>query len=396
MSTTKTRPARRTSDARRPDISGDLSRAAATCLAFTQQLPAHTPISVADSVDAVAAHLAANPAPDGENTPSASAATNRRNVIDALAGLLAKTGDRELSADARTALEHAWDNGAEPSTPEDRSPAAAVERLTRTGINAGVLLEGVIRHEAGRHLGLVHHQSNKLSGSYGGYSPEDLFGWAWTGLVVALRRYDPASSAFSTYAVTRIVGHIQDGVRTESPIPKRLSTFKRKVESTTVILGAALGRLPASAEVAEALAEAHLTSQLGRRPSLEEIAARVDAELSQMALLPRLVSPASIDEMDSNEDGSPRFTLSGGDDPAEAAVASLNSERLLDALDGLDALDRSVISLVDINGVTAAEAAAQLGITVREVRARREHGFTQLQVTLADLAPAYATSVRRA
>ena len=394
MSTTKTRPARRTSDARRPDIAGDLFRAASACIAFVSKLPARTPISLADSITAVAAEFAADPAPDGENIVSDAAATNSRKVIRALAALQ-HPHVGAMSQASRDELEHAWASGGDLVTGEDRTPAEAVAQLTRMGVNADVLLEGVIRHEAGRHLGLIHHQANKLSNSYGGYSPEDLFGWAWTGLVVALRRYDPASSAFSTYAVTRIVGHIQDGVRAESPIPKRLSTFKRKVESTTVLLGAALGRAPASSEVAEALAEAHLTSQLGRRPSLEEVAARVDAELAQMALLPRLVSPASIDEMDSSEDGSPRHTFTSGEDPADIAVSALSSERLLVALGGLHEEDRSAIELVDINGATIIEAAAQFGITAREVRSRRERGFAQLQTTLADLAPTSRGSVRR-
>jgi DNA-directed RNA polymerase specialized sigma24 family protein len=99
--------------------------------------------------------------------------------------------------------------------------------------------------------------------------------------------------------------------------------------------------------------------------------------------------------MDSSEDGSPRHTFASGEDPADIAVSALSSERLLVALGGLHEEDRSAIELVDINGASIIEAAAQFGITAREVRSRRERGFAQLQTTLADLAPTSRASVRR-
>lgn len=384
------RRTRRTSTARRPEIAQDLARAGAACLALPTLTSPRSTITVADATEALAWHLARNIAPDGQSDPAVVAVANRSKVVAGLVAAAVAHGHRGSIPRLETRLGAAYDVGDELA--EDGDPSATVEALTRRGVDAATLLEGVVRHEAGRHLGLVRQQSNKLAASYGGYRAEDLFGWGWTGLTVALRRYDPATSAFSTYAVHRIVGTIQDGVRGESPIPKRLATYKRKAEGVIATLGATLGRAPGTEEVAEHLAEAHLASQLGRRPTLSEIAERLDAELSQLALLPRLATTASIEELTDPDSGrSPLGICDDVDaDPSEAAEAALDRERIAAAFAELAPEVAEAVRLVELEGRTPTTAARDAGIPLRELRERHRVGLDQLRVLLADLEPVAA------
>jgi RNA polymerase sigma factor (sigma-70 family) len=380
------RRTRRTSTARRPDIARDLARASAACLALPTLTSPRATISVADAVDALAWALARSIGPDGEADPRAVAATNRRRVVVALTEAAVSSGHRGSVPRLQARIGAAWDDGGDVAVPGD--VAATVAAISRHGVDAATLLEGVVRHEAGRHLGLVRQQSNKLAASYGGYRAEDLFGWGWAGLIVALRRYDPSTSAFSTYAVHRIVGHIQDGVRAESPVPKRLATYKRKAEGIAATLGASLGRAPGAEEVASQLAEAHLASQLGRRPTLDEVVERLDAELAQLALLPRLTNAASIEELTDPDSGrSPLGVTSEADDPAVAIGRILEAERIAAALAELRPEVAEVVRIVDLDGTNATVAARQLGISGRELRERRDEGLGALRELLADLAP---------
>lgn len=280
------------------------------------------------------------------------------------------------------------DTWAATTTARPESLAPTIERHTKAGVDAMVLADALIHHEAGRHLGLVKFQSNRMAEAYGDYRPEDLFGWGWTGLIGALRRYSPEVARFSTYAVTRITGQIRDGVRSESWVPKRLGTYARKVASCDDALSAALGRPATLAEIADAVAADRLTRDLGRVPTLAEIAERVEADRDRFAMLPRLERPASIDEFrDPEAIPDAPWTQPVADPEREMLLTALRRD-LNDAMAAIDHNDAAAVRLVDLEGLTPQQAAAALGVPLRELRARRNAGWDALRGRLVEWADA--------
>lgn len=260
-----------------------------------------------------------------------------------------------------------------------RAPRAKMlAALASLGVDGQIVLEGLVRFEAGRHLNLIRHQANKLAGSYPGHTPEDLFGFGYRGLLAALHGYDPTAWAFSTYACTRIIGAMQDGVRQESPIPKRLGTYARQVRSVHSALSQELGRDPDRDELTRAVALDRLRRELGRRPSTEELAERIEAEAKAMALLPRLGAPASLDEL--YETGESGLVELG--DPADEAVRELTVAAVRSAIAALPTEEAQAVQLLDIEGITLDEAASRTGATARQLRSRRDRGRALLAATL--------------
>lgn len=240
---------------------------------------------------------------------------------------------------------------------------AAVVDVQRYGGDGERLLWAVIGVEALAHIPLIWHQANKLAKSFPDYTAEDLAGWGWQGLRIALRAYDPTRFAFSTYACTRISGTIRDGVRAENPIPKRLGTEIRKL----------------------ARHEEELTRDLGRTPTLHEVADRVGLTWQHTQVLARCVPTASLDELAAATLSGEESTVLGynaGIDDA-ATISTLNTE-VGDALASLDADDAEAVQLLVMEERTLQEACELTGATPRQLRARRQRGLEQLAEVLAD------------
>lgn len=72
-------------------------------------------------------------------------------------------------------------------------------------------------------------------------------------------------------------------------------------------------------------------------------------------------------------------TESSGPRPDEALIANRRSELLASALTSLDPLHREVIILRDIEGLSAPEAAAQLGISVQALKSRLHRARVNLR-----------------
>jgi RNA polymerase sigma factor FliA len=282
----------------------------------------------------------------------------------------------------RQALAAAYDHAMPTGADADRSLAATSAALAAEGVDGERLTNAMVYFEAGRHLGLVKQQANRMSQSYTGYSAEDLFGWGWKGLIVALRGYDPTASAFSTYACTRIVGHIQDGVRAESPIPKRLGTFSRKAAVTEETLAGELGRPPTQEETAAALCRARLVRELGRTPTIAEVAAKAHEDLAQLKLRPRLAIPATIDET-SGPEGAGVVLAALGPDPADVAMSAVLRDEIEAALAALPTDESEAVRLLDYEGVSYDEARERTGASRRQLHQRRARGRERLAEALA-------------
>jgi RNA polymerase sigma factor for flagellar operon FliA len=167
----------------------------------------------------------------------------------------------------------------------------------------------------------------------------------WAGLRVALRNFDPELGyAFSTYACPKINGAIRDGVRAESPIPKHLTTFVRKVSA----------------------AEESLVQALGRPPTYLEIATFLDASLEEMS------NPWG----DATREPA---CLVDAADPATSAITCLRNEALASAVASLPADEADAVRLLLLQDMPVTAAAAILGIEPRTLRALKTRALTRLE-----------------
>lgn len=258
-------------------------------------------------------------------------------------------------SDVAAALGTAFDQAA---TPGDLG--ATIAEFVQRGIDAERITWEVISRESVRHEGLIHKECNRLVRALPERDPDELTGYGWAGLRTALRNFDPELGyAFSTYACPKINGAIRDGVRAESPIPKRLTTFRRKVTA----------------------AEEKLTHELARQPTYAEIAAYVSSTES-LHLLPRLAPQASLEElsvgMDVEYTREPACLVDVADPQAEALVA-LRDAALHAALDALDPDDAQAVRVLVLDEVPIGVAATQLGVEARQLRQRKARGLKSLE-----------------
>ena len=255
--------------------------------------------------------------------------------------------------------ERAWD-----STPRHGTFDATIDELHGQAPYIAELGWALITFETHKHVNLIWHQANKLVRSFPDRTSSDLLGWGWLGLRVALRHYNPELGfSFSTYACSRIIGSIRDGVRSENPVPKRLNTFTRKV----------------------AAAEASLTQVLGRSPSLEEVSHSIGVELDSLSILPRTAPQASIDELlaGMSERGTSPAWMVDPNDPADTALKSMTAQAVARAMAQLPADEAQAVQLLVMDGMNPTEARALTGATARQLRQRKERGLAQLRHYLA-------------
>lgn len=344
-----TQPTQRRARIRTPRVAYDLTRTAAACERAAAALGGSSrPAEVVTFV----ARLLPGKAERGLD----------RAVVTVLSQLAARRGaDVDVVVDrARRALEEDGDDTAEI---ED-----AVAALTARGLNGEMLCWATIKVEAYQHTGLVKQQANTLAPRFADHTADDLIGFGWYGLVLALRKFEPLrGNEFSTYAVHRIRGSIQDGVRAEGPLPKRAVTQLRKVSA----------------------AEEELAQRMSRPPSLEELAEHTGSDLERLRVLTHLRSPASVEELaEPDEDHAPSaLSLSSGDDPAEEALGNELRCAVEEALQQLPPTEREAVYHLVVSGATVSSASSATGRSPRQLRDDRDRGLQRLATQLAAWAP---------
>lgn len=229
------------------------------------------------------------------------------------------------------------------------------------GLDAEAIITAVAHFETHRHIRLCWDQAYKTAGRFPGREPAELVGYAWCGLLSALRHYDPDRAGFSTYACTRIVGAIRDGVRAESELPKRLGTFRRRVGA----------------------ARDDLTQALGRSPTLAEVAASLDVELAALALEARLGPAASLEELAGDAERDGFEPVDDGPGPDALAELGARAEAVRHALAELPEDVAAAVDLIVMEGKTYAQAARETGVSTRALRARVDAGTELLREQLA-------------
>jgi RNA polymerase sigma factor for flagellar operon FliA len=236
-----------------------------------------------------------------------------------------------------------------------------ITELTLGGVDAERLCWAVVHRESQRHIRLVWQQAIRLSKSFPDCTSNDLLGWGWQGLRTALRKYDPGLGfAFSTYACVRIQGYMRDGIRGESPIPKRLLTFARKANK----------------------AQEALTQEYGRGPDVEAVAAALGRDPSALDVLSRLGPPASLEQMVESNRGEASLLVDRAD-PADSVVHGELRDVIAQALSTLPEPEAHAVRLLVLDAVPMSEASELAGVSRRLLRARKERGLSLLRPALS-------------
>jgi len=106
-----------------------------------------------------------------------------------------------------------------------------------------------------RYLPLVRRVVDRIKLSLPAHvSADDLYSVGVTGLIAAVRRYDPdQGNTFSSYATTRVRGAILDYLRQEDWCPRRTRAKARQVKAAVNALEQRLGRPAMESEIAAEL-----------------------------------------------------------------------------------------------------------------------------------------------
>jgi RNA polymerase sigma-B factor len=137
---------------------------------------------------------------------------------------------------------------------------------------------------AALHLNLVRYLAGKFAGR--GESLDDLVQVGSLGLVKALDRYDPErGNEFTTYATPTIVGEIKRHFRDKGwamKIPRRLQELNQSVNRASERMSSELGRAPTAQEIAERLEvaadEVLQAQELGRAYNMVSLNSEMDGE----------------------------------------------------------------------------------------------------------------------
>lgn len=203
-----------------------------------------------------------------------------------------------------------------------------------------------------QYLPLVRHVASRLPVAMPpGFDRDDLFGAGTIGLVHAAETWDPLRGAsFKTFAYTAIRGAILDELRRLDPLPRPRRDRLRRMRRMS----------------------ADLRAELGREPSLDEIAARMGvtrADLAEDVELLRVTRVVSLDELRSLERSDVAGDVAELDTPGPVDLAERKDlvERVAQAIGELPDPDRRVAVLYHHDGLYLKEIGTLLGISESRV-----------------------------
>ena len=188
----------------------------------------------------------------------------------------------------------------------------------------------------------------------------DLISYGLLGLIGAIERFDlEREIKFETFAVSRIKGAIIDELRSLDWVPRSVRARAREVER----------------------AHADLEGRLGRAPSDEEMATRLDIDVDEFRDILLEIANSSILALDDLWTfADPGGGGGGGQisvldtikdpnaiDPQAEAQTSEVKDRLADSLESLPERERLVIALYYYENLTLREIGEVLGVTESRV-----------------------------
>jgi RNA polymerase sigma-B factor len=178
---------------------------------------------------------------------------------------------------------------------------------------------------------------------------EDLVQVASVGLLNAIDRFDVERDVqFSTYAAVTIIGELKRHFRDKGwaiRVPRRLQEVGLRVNTVLPVL----------------------SQELGRSPTVEEIAARCEASPEEILDAMEAVQAYSTTSLDTpvGEEGAAPIDVLGGEDPSLEILEGWAS--VAPAVKELPERERRVLYLRFFRGLTQSEIASEVGVSQMHV-----------------------------
>jgi RNA polymerase sigma-B factor len=218
-----------------------------------------------------------------------------------------------------------------------------------------------------KHMNLARSLASKFANR--GEPLEDLVQVATIGLINAVDRYDPSrGTKFSTYATPTILGEIKRYFRDKSwnlKVPRHLQELNWSANK----------------------AVEELSQELGRSPSIKEIAQRIGAteeETLEALELGNAHETVSLDNQLSVE-GEPAYLMQGeiiGEQDADLEKIE-DFEDLRIAIDALEPREKAIVLMRFFEGLSQAEVAKRLGISQMHVSRLQHRALQKLRQVLS-------------
>ena len=255
---------------------------------------------------------------------------------------------------------------------EEREPltemrSRSVRLFEKLGTDLSEAERGEVRDQLVRlHLPLVEHFARRFLNR--GEPFDDLLQVGTIGLIKAIDRFDLERGVeFSTYATPTIVGEIKRHFRDRGwaiRVPRRLQELRITITAAT----------------------AELTQDLGRSPTVKELAGKVgvsEEEVIEGLESANAYSTLSLDAPDNSEDSAlSMMDVIGEDDQALEHVE--NRETIKPLLEALDPRENHILTLRFFSGMTQSQIAAEIGISQMHVSRLLARTLAQLRESLAD------------
>ena len=208
-------------------------------------------------------------------------------------------------------------------------------------------------------LRLVLSVIQRFSGS--GENPDDLFQVGCIGLVKAIENFDPTLGVrFSTYGVPMISGEIRRYLRDNSAI--RVSRSIRDVAYRVL------------------QCKEQKTAELGREPTLEEIARELELTVEEVSqALDAVCAPVSLYESVYDQGGDPLTVMDQVRDTKNTEEGWMEHIALGNAFRTLGSREKEILSLRFYDGKTQMEVAKHLGISQAQVSRLEKGAIGQLR-----------------
>lgn len=198
---------------------------------------------------------------------------------------------------------------------------------------------------------------------------EDLIGVATIGLINAIDRYDPGrGTKFSTYATPTILGEMKRYFRDKSwhlKVPRHLQELNWSANK----------------------AAERLTQELGRKPTITEIADAIGATEEETLEAIELVNAhetVSLDNKLTLEEDTVPLTQGDVIGSQDEDIQKINAyEDLRSAIDALDPREQSIIRLRYFNDLSQTEVAKRLDISQMHVSRLQTKALKKLKQLLA-------------
>jgi len=238
---------------------------------------------------------------------------------------------------------HVFEDGV-AGTELDEAAAALFTRMAADPVQRPQLREQMIEAALPFAARLARHYQGR------GEPSEDLVQVAAVGLIKAIDGYDPKRGPFSHYAMPTVRGELRKHFRDRGwsiRVPRRLQELKMEM----------------------ARVHQELTQQLGRTPTVTEIAEHLDIDEEQVIEgmdLAHAYQPVSLDAPVSGQDDAMELGATlGGRDPAVESVD--DRVTLADLLPHLPEREQRILHMRFSGNMTQSQIAAEIGISQMHV-----------------------------